>query len=324
MPNAAADLVSRPSIPGLRREAPGRREYHRGRVPQLSSPASQSNALMDYDKDVFAATSRESEASKRRTLDLLMEAWQRPLLPLSSEKIRLLGASLKAGRYRSAAQYLSTAKRLHEMADGEVTPALRLALRDARRSCERGLGPARRAEGIPLEALAALPEDWFAPVEGGPVSARAALIAGTWWLTREIELSNAPAAMVSFREDQNGRLAATWHLPASKTDPMALGLERTHGCCCDGGKFQRACPAHTLWHQRAWLRARFPGLHDANGHPSLELPLFPDKHGRPCAKDKVVEVIRAAAATLGFPEVAPDGLQLWGGAMRCASAARRA
>ena len=147
VPNAAADLVSRPSIPGLRREAPGRREYHRGRVPQLSSPASQSDALLDFDQDVFAATSRESEASKRRTLDLLMEAWQQPLLPLSSKKIRLLGASLKAGGYRSAAQYLATAKRLHETADGEVTPALRLALRDARRSCEGGLGPARRLRG---------------------------------------------------------------------------------------------------------------------------------------------------------------------------------
>ena len=38
-----------------------------------------------------------------------------------------------------------------------------------------------------------------------------------------------------------------------------------------------------------------------------------DEHGRPCAKDKEVEVIWAAAVTLGFPEVAPDGLQLRGG-----------
>ena len=140
-----------------------------------------------------------------------------------------------------------------------------------------------------------------------------ALLAGAWWLTREIELSAAPAHMVTFHAGEGGRLAATWLLPASKTDTRALGVARTHGCCCGVGMFGNACPAHALWAQRSWLRARFPSRHSVDGLPAPDLALFPDPEGKVCEKDAVVATIRAAAEALGLPAVSADGLHLWGG-----------
>ena len=78
------------------------------------------------------------------------------MLPLTQDKIRLLGASLKAGQYRSASLYLSAARRAHEELDLPITPAMQLAFTSAVRSCDRGKGPERRMEGIPLELLCSL------------------------------------------------------------------------------------------------------------------------------------------------------------------------
>ena len=65
-----------------------------------------------FDDEVYAASSRGTQAARAGTLQRLLAPWQVPLLPLSSDKIRLLGAALKAGGFRSAVQYLATAVRL--------------------------------------------------------------------------------------------------------------------------------------------------------------------------------------------------------------------
>ena len=114
-----------------------------------------------------------------------LAAWNMALLPLTAWKVTALGAALKAGRYRSYAAYLSVAKQEAErVAEAPLPPSVGLALRDAARSCARGLGAPAKAEGLPLELLGGLPEpDVRAGAGGpcGPVGPKALLVLGCWW-----------------------------------------------------------------------------------------------------------------------------------------------
>jgi hypothetical protein len=56
-------------------------------------------------------------------------------------------------------------------------------------------------------------------------------ISGSFFMTREVELCLAVGEHIdSCWKAMND----TWNLPASKTDPKALGKRRTWGCVCDG------------------------------------------------------------------------------------------
>eukprot|EP00959_Pyramimonas_sp_CCMP1952_P144876 3032643-Pyramimonas_sp.AAC.1 len=100
---------------------------------------------------------------------------------------------------------------------------------DAERAILRGLGPAKRAEPLPLEqyvsddfkanvAVAARPE-W-------PAAGVDAAVVACAWLLREVESSSAFLRSVELFEaegEEDGPCGwATWHLPASKADPAAL------------------------------------------------------------------------------------------------------
>ena len=100
------------------------------------------------------------------------------------------------------------------------------ALRDAKRSCPRDIGPPQKMREIPIERLQRLPRAADPLHPRGPLAPRRALIARSWWLTREVQLATARAALIRFREGPLG-LEATWSLPASKADPAALRTMRT-------------------------------------------------------------------------------------------------
>ena len=57
-------------------------------------------------------------------------------------------------------------------------------------------------------------------------------IAGTWFLLREVEASNAVVADLVFDRGLDDLVVVRWRLPASKSDQAAAGVERGHGCCC--------------------------------------------------------------------------------------------
>ena len=292
--------------PGLRAGAPGRQGYERGSVPDLSSSGSRDVALAEYDGAVYAPGTMAAQCSILRTVIRLLEFWGLPLLPLSRHVVRCLGASLKAGKYRSASQYLSAAKQAAERNDQILPPSVLWALRDAKRACERGLGPPHKVEGIPMDMLAALPDGDAPWAAGGPMAPKRAIIAGAWWLCRETELSNARACLTAFSGSPDN-LVAAWCLPVSKADQGAYGQERKHGCTCNAGRFGRMCPAHTLWRQRAALRGWFPSRHDAAGVPFVSLQLFLGAGGNPRTQDSIAVTIRAVAAHLGLPPRSTDG-----------------
>ena len=92
----------------------------------------------------------------------------------------------------------------------------------------------------------------------GPMSPRNAVAAGSWFLMREAELSMALASSITLSR-AGGSLKVTWHLPASKTDPQALGTSRSHGCSCpSAGPASVSCPVHVLWDQLLFLQRSFP------------------------------------------------------------------
>ena len=126
-------------------------------------------------------------------------------------------------------------------------------------------------------------------------------------MTREIELSNAPACFVRF-QGGGPSLVASWLLPASKTDQLALGVERAHGCGRVPSEVTPGCPSHTLWDQLQTLHDSFFHRFNEQGRPDRDLPLLPDERDTPCTKEQMVATISEAATQLGLPSLSTQGL----------------
>ena len=259
-----------------------------------------------------AASAWQSITSRLATAKVLLAQWDLTPIPISADVVLALGASLKAGGYRSAALYLSAVK-VHSERHGFITSnVVERLIKDAVRSCERGQGAPKQAAALPLERLHLLPTEDSPWVEGGPVGPAQAIVAGAWWLTREIELSCTRAVHVSLAGDPAtaGALVATWHLPASKADARAAGVSRTHGCACCRGPLRR-CPAHALYIQLARLRRLFPEKFDDEGRPDPELPLFPTdlfggssrrrRSSAPSAQPRIASHCRLSLRPAGSP-----------------------
>ena len=310
----------------LRSDAPARSAYRRGSVPDLTSSATRERALEEFTRDLYAASGAGTRASRIRTISRLLAMWSDAPLPLSSDAdkaggrqdpwwasaldcqlVQRLGASLKAGGYRSAGQYLSIARQVSEAAQGYLPAAVHQALKGAERSCNRGLGPAKVCQALPLERFPELPGGATPWTVGGPISPRCFLTLGSWFLTREIELSTARAVHVSV---EGG--SVTWLLPADKTDPGALGKERTLGCSCASAN-PALCPTHCFLNHLQTLKAWFPQHVDQEGRFSESLPLFPDSGGEPVTKQAAVATIERAATLLGLPLARADGVKLFTG-----------
>jgi len=263
--------------------------------------------MTEFQLDIFAPSNRASVASRLRTCERLLAFWALPLLPPTTRSISALGAALKAGRYRSAAVYLSIYKGWATRNDFEWSSTLQQAVNDAVRSCERGMGGPVKARALPFSRLRELPggtEPW---VPGGPLRSRNAIIIGAWFLTREVELSTALAASAELTFPERGVPLIRWHLPASKTDARATGTAREHGCAC-GPTPSPACPAHAAWDQVHFLQSHFPQRWEG-GRPASDLPLFPNAEGRACTKEAMTETIIRAATLLNVELAAPDGTE---------------
>ena len=115
-----------------------------------------------------------------------------------------------------------------------------------------------RARGLPFEDLHRLPGERDPWVAHGPVGPRNAIVAGSWFMMREIELSTARAALLELCRSGPQGPTVRWHFPASKPHPRALGVARAHGCLCRGGPPQTHCPAHAVWDQILMVKALFP------------------------------------------------------------------
>ena len=135
----------------------------------------------------------------------------------------IMGAMDMAG-YRSSELYLDTARQVHIEAGRPWTQQLALAARQARRACQRGRGPAKQAQPLPLRDLSNLTIGKESIANGGPLWPVRAMLLASWWLLREIEASAARPTHVEIDE---GNKLIHWRLPSSKCDWQALGHTNT-------------------------------------------------------------------------------------------------
>lgn len=241
-----------------------------------------------------------------RTIRTAVEKWGLALFPPSLLSVRALAATLKRGGYRSAESYLLLYKSECERRGVPYTADLLRVHRDCVRSCLRGLGGPVRALALPFERLGELSVGEDGPWNtGGPVGPAAAVIAGAWFLTREVELSTTRAALVTLRGSSPEDFCVEWRLPASKSDPQALGVARSHGCAC-GGSSPAGCPYHAVESQLRRLRRLFPEKW-SNEKCDMNLPLFPDVEGGTVSKESMTNTLVEAASRLGVPLASSDG-----------------
>ena len=197
----------------------------------------------------------------------------------SLEKVSCL---FKKGAYKSYKNYLSRIKEIHCEAGYAWTPQLHATARRCTRSVLRGLGGPARSESFNLmDVVEFLKHNYVESSAEGPESPLAAVMVGTYFLLRELELSAIDMEDVSFTPN-----TVTLNLPVSKVDWQAKGCRRTWACICDLGYH---CPVRILQEHDA--RVRQLG-HDAG-------PWILNKLGTRCAKLGVVDMIRQAVAASG-------------------------
>ena len=305
--------IAPPAVPAplalLRRgDMPPVYQYTRGcknRLLQLAACGDSRQQAIDRTRlEAFAPSSRTPRQQRENLWEtVLAKAGVVDPYALTPDFVFMAAGLFRAAGYRSAIEYVNqavnTARERGQPPGDDVLRAVYMA----RNACKRGLGPPKRTAPLPLAALGTLSDDQDAWVPEGPLHPLRALVAGSWWLTREIELGNAACGDITVIDDNT----VEWNLPVSKSDTRALGARRSHRCACaassGSGVFPRLlCPVCTL---KAQLLFR------AGAPP--EAPLFPDASGGFVSKKAMIATIEAAATNVQLPLVSQTGAPRWGG-----------
>ena len=286
--------------------------------PKLAAAATASDeakaaALGEYEKDKFSATAPGTRSSAFNTWKKYHAKWfgdQGPdVLPLTVESIAGVLSQLKAGRYRSPYKYTNVAKDMHIAAGYPWSDLLAREMRLGLRSALRGIGPAHQSAELPVERTVELqfpepPNDDTTP--HGFINM---IIVADFWVLREVEASLILRKSVKI--DMGDRTVEIL-LPACKTDPSATTCRRKWGCVCADPDTtgEVVCPFHACLRQDQLLAERFGKPRD--GSVDL-LPFFPTSCGEAAHKDRIIELVEAAAEMLGLPLLAANGRRAFGG-----------
>ena len=91
----------------MRAGAPSRRGgAQTGSMPTWAGDEDRLQALAELELDYHAASTRGSNESRLRHLHRALDGWGLEPFPPSLQKVRAYAATLKRGKYRSAASYL--------------------------------------------------------------------------------------------------------------------------------------------------------------------------------------------------------------------------
>ena len=172
---AANDVIEIPSSPEpvawkLRNTEPMVKPYARGSTALVNDTEADEQAFQkavkEFEDDKMAASSLGSYNSRVKWWENRATAAGMLSFPLQRSSVRHAGVMLKAGQYRSAAIYLSAMKRERIARWHEWSDSLSQEVKDAIRSCARGLGPDKRSLAFDLMQVAKIEE--LKPVAGGP------------------------------------------------------------------------------------------------------------------------------------------------------------
>ena len=286
-----------------RPDAPVNRPGGRGdkrKALEAALPANRSMAIEMLQSEMYAPSSQDPRSAKWATWCEFARAWEQPPIPLTVKLIEAVGASFKAGTYRSARQYVSRAREEHVAVTGCMVPAMvESAIANVLRSIERGIGPSRLKDGFAVELLgtavqfdlyleAEVQKDFLTTDTAAQVDM---VLLGAWWLTRGLEVATTKAHHLWTEPKQ---LTAFWTLPVEKRNVSGACITRPHQCCC-GKDPQPLCPFHAATRHLHRLHKAFPE-HD---FPREELPLFPGKEGQHMSKDQVIGLFRKVIALTG-------------------------
>lgn len=206
-----------------------------------AQPNQRRQSLEALDNDMLAKSTKPAFDSRLRTFMAICSAWEVQAFPLTPECIRCVGASLKAGGYKSAAIYFQTAVSHQLRTQGLPTSHfLRSMIRDVVRSVKRGLGPSNLKAGFDMMALTrAIDVRDAAPfdIERVPHMADLMVICG-WFMLREIEISFARDSHMTI-----SGMEVSLMVPVHKTNTHGALTVRTLRCAC-GVQEELLCPWH--------------------------------------------------------------------------------
>ena len=258
----------------------------------LSCPHAVDEAMANFRKDYYAASSRKPRDAMFQTWLKFHRQWfnNDEVVPLTVDSLEKVSCLFKLGAYKSFKNYLARIKEVHCEAGFLWTPILQNSARRCTRSVLRGLGGPVRSEAFDVNTVVEfLKHNRIEFSLDGPQSPIAAVVVGTYFLLRELELSAIDMEDVSFTKD-----TVTLNLPVSKVDWQAKGCRRTWSCIC---KLNYHCPVHILQQHDARLRAegRITG------------PWLMSGAGGGCTKAGVIDMIRQAIHASGGSAVDAEG-----------------
>ena len=292
-----------------------------------SDPSLHREELLEaLNQGVYAKSTLDSQASLLNTWKRMHAAWfgteeDHPPFPLSPSSIRAVASIMKDQKYRSWSNCLCRARREHVALGNVWSAELDMVARQCTRSVNRGIGPARQSAPYDVKAIQSLDTGIEPVISKGPVNPCDMLVLGAFFLTREIELSAAKASHLEFHTGST----VTWLLPASKTDPTAVGVRRQWGCVCKGD-VEVPCAWHSALRHMDTLRELFGVKRavDNVGHCANyklgrlcdlpdDLPLFPDVCGHIVSKAAMVSTITILAGRTGAATTDEHGRNAFGG-----------
>ena len=262
-----------------------------------AQPNQRRQALEALDNDMLAKSTKPAHESRLRTFMAICAAWEIQAFPLTPECIRCVGASFKAGCYRSAAVYFQTAVSHQLRVLGLPTSHfLRSMIRDVVRSVKRGLGPSQLKSGFDLAALSRVvdPHDDQAFNMERAAHMADLMILCSWFMLREIE--------ISFSRDIHLTIAGSevqLLVPVHKTNTHGALTVRSLMCAC-GIRDRPLCPWHAA--ERHLIRL---SNHAHKGNKSY-LPLFPDADGGAVSKYQFVKCLRTTLQLAGVETTMND------------------
>ena len=270
-------------------------------------------AISNYHRDKFASSSLASRASMEKTwLEYHEKAMKArpaelrcPPFPLTPMSLAGIGALMKLDDFRAFANYLAWAKGQHIRLGHDWTQQLDLEAREAGRSVNRGLGPARQSADFSLSDVAAHVLSTPVRTPQQPAFPHHMALLCALWVLREIEGAWACKGDITVNRE---KLTIAWHLPVSKTDPFAKAVTRSWGCLCEPFGI-RLCPYHLMTGYLDLLFIKYGDF--ANFGDGF--PLFPDIEGKVVAKRGVVRGLETVLEALGCQVLDPSGRKRFGG-----------
>ena len=95
----------RAALPALRSDGPGRLDRRFAGLPRVLSEEERAAAIEALDSEILAATTQRTNAARLKTISSALALWGIPMWPPTAVSFKALAATLKLGRYASAATF---------------------------------------------------------------------------------------------------------------------------------------------------------------------------------------------------------------------------